>query len=87
LHVTHDAAHHRFEVHAHGGVAFLTYDRPEGRFVLLHTEVPSHLEGQGIGGHLVQAAVAFAKQQQLKFVPLCPFARSYLLRHPELTDQ
>lgn len=84
VNVSHDAVHHRFEVHAADGVAHLAYDLSDGRFVLLHTEVPPSLGGRGIGGQLVEAAVAFAQREQLKVVPTCPFARSYLRRHPEV---
>jgi hypothetical protein len=87
MRVSHDASHHRFEVHADAGVAFLTYVRSDGRLVVIHTEVPSNLGGRGLGGQLVQAAVAFAKQEHLKVVPLCPFARTYLRRHPELAEE
>ena len=86
MQVSQDSSRHRFEVHAPEGVAHLAYDLSDGRLVLIHTEVPSNLEGRGIGGQLVQAAVAFAKQEQLKVVPLCPFARTYLRRHPELAE-
>ena len=85
--VSHDAPHQRFEVRAEDGVAFLAYERRDGRLVVIHTEVPSNLGGRGIGGRLVQAAVAFAKQEQLKVVPLCPFARTYLRRHPEFAEE
>ena len=84
VHASHDASQQRFEVRTDEGVAFLTYERRDGRLVVMHTEVPSTLEGRGIGGQLVQAAVAFATQEQLKVLPLCPFARTYLRRHPEL---
>lgn len=84
--VSHDAVHHRFEVRADEGVACLAYDLSDGRLVLVHTEVPPSLGGRGIGGQLVQAAVAFAKQEQLKVVPICPFARTYLRRHPEIAE-
>jgi predicted GNAT family acetyltransferase len=86
VHVSHDASQHRFEVRADDYVAFLAYERRDGRLVVTHTEVPSNLGGRGIGGQLVQAAVAFAKQEQLRVVPLCPFARTYLRRHPELAE-
>ena len=84
--VSQDSSGQRFEVHAPEGVAYLAYDLSDGRLVLIHTEVPSTLEGRGIGGQLVQAAVAFARREQLKVVPLCPFARTYLRRHPERAE-
>jgi hypothetical protein len=45
--------------------------------------VPEALGGHGIGGQLVQAAVAYAAASGMTIVPLCPYARSWLERHPE----
>jgi predicted GNAT family acetyltransferase len=86
VHVSHDASQQRFEVRADDAVAFLAYERRDGRLVVIHTEVPANLGGRGIGGQLVQAAVALAREDQLKVLPLCPFARTYLRRHPELSE-
>jgi predicted GNAT family acetyltransferase len=55
----------RFELNVDGRVAELVY-RVEGRhLVLVHTEVPEALGGQGIGGRLVQAAVERAAAEGL----------------------
>ncbi|MGO8958993.1 MAG: GNAT family N-acetyltransferase [Streptosporangiaceae bacterium] len=76
-----DAA--RFEVSADDEIAELTYRLRASRLVLVHTEVPPSLAGRGIGGKLVQAAVSRARRDGLTIVPLCPFARSWLERHPD----
>ena len=55
--------------------------------MLVHTEVPVELEGRGIGGRLVTAAVDRAAREGLTLVPLCPFARSWLERHPEVASK
>lgn len=73
----------RFEVSIDGHVAELVYRRNGDRLVLVHTGVPEALEGRGVGGMLVQAAIERAAQQRLTVVPLCPFARRWLERHPE----
>lgn len=73
----------RFEVSIDGHVAELVYRRHGDRLVLVHTGVPEALEGRGVGGMLVQAAIERAAQQRLTVVPLCPFARRWLERHPE----
>lgn len=73
----------RFELELDGHLAELVY-RVEGeRLVLVHTGVPDELEGHGIGGRLVRAAVARAAAEGLTIVPNCPFARSWLERHPD----
>jgi predicted GNAT family acetyltransferase len=76
----------RFELTVDGAVAELIYRRRADRLVLLHTEVPKALGGRGIGGQLVQAAVERASSEGLTVVPLCPFARSWLERHPAVAE-
>jgi uncharacterized protein len=75
----------QFETRAEGqdGNAVLTYRLRAGRLVLIHTEVPRSLEGRGIGGKLVLAALDRARRDRLTIVPLCPFALSWLERHPD----
>ena len=77
----------RFEVHADGRLAELDYRRNGKRLVLVHTEVPVELEGQGIAGALVAAAVDHAAGEGMTVVPLCPFARSWLERHEDVADR
>jgi predicted GNAT family acetyltransferase len=74
---------HRFEVEVDGHLAELVYRRDGQRLVLVHTGVPDELEGQGIGGRLVRAAVARAADESLTIVPNCPFARGWLEKHPQ----
>jgi hypothetical protein len=81
--VTDRADAHRFELEAEGQTAFLTYRREPGRLALLHTEVPAELEGQGLGGTLVRAALDAARERGEHVVPLCGFAHGWLQRHPE----
>ena len=73
----------RFELNAGGAVSVLAYRRRADRLVLVHTEVPESLGGRGIAGMLVQAAVDRASHEGLTVVPLCPFARKWLERHPD----
>jgi hypothetical protein len=77
-------ARRRFEVAVDGHVAELTYDRRDGRLVLVHTGVPDEIDGRGVGIALVRAAVDAAVAGDLTMVPRCPFARRYLETHPEL---
>ena len=73
----------RFETERDGHVAFLSYLRRDGSLVLVHTEVPDELEGHGLGGALVRAAVDYAAEHDLAVVPECPFASEWLRRHPD----
>lgn len=50
--------------------------RGNDRIIIEHTEVSEKLKGQGAGKRLVDHAVNYARQNHLKIVPLCPFAKS-----------
>lgn len=81
--ITDNAAQSRFELRADGSLAELVYRLNGRRLVLIHTDVPPELEGRGFGGRLVAAAVDRAAREDLTLVPLCPFARAWLERHPD----
>jgi predicted GNAT family acetyltransferase len=59
-HVTDNQQASRFELTAGDQVAELVYRRRADRLVLVHTKVPDALEGQGVGGRLVRAAISRA---------------------------
>jgi len=77
----------RFELRADGRLAELVYHVRGDRLVLVHTEVPIEMEGHGVGGRLVTAAVDRAVREGLTLVPLCPFARGWLQRHPDAASK
>lgn len=53
------------------------------KFIIEHTEVAVNQEGKGLGKMLVKAAVEFAKDNNYKIVPLCPYAKSVFDKTPE----
>lgn len=59
----------------------LAIDR--GNLIVFHTEVSEKLKGQGIASSLLETMVAYAREHQLKVVPLCPFVHAQFKRHPE----
>jgi uncharacterized protein len=81
--VTDNTEASRLEIHADGAMAELLYRIRAGRLVLIHTEVPDSLGGRGLGGRLVLGAIGKAAHEGLTIVPLCPFARGWLERHPD----
>ena len=61
---------------AGGLLAEMTYVwSGENKFIIDHTEVSPTLEGKGIGKQLVHKAVEFARERNVKIMPLCPFAK------------
>ena len=78
-----NTAESRFELTQDGQLAELVYRLNGKRLVLIHVGVPDAFGDRGLGGQLVTAAVDRAAQDGLTLVPLCPFARSWLKRHPD----
>jgi predicted GNAT family acetyltransferase len=67
-------------------VGFILYRLDPGRITLIHTEVAPALEGKGIASQLVTGALDDIRRRGLTIVPICPFVRAYLRRHPEYAD-
>lgn len=55
-------------------------------FSIDHTFVDPEYRGQGLGDDLVEAAIAYARQNDEKIVPICPFSKKYMMEHPEVQD-
>lgn len=51
--------------------------------VVYHTEVNEKLRGQGVASQLLSEMVAYARKQNLKVVPLCPYVHAQFERHPD----
>ena len=84
--VTHNPAASRFEALVQGHLALCEYRLRDGVVAFTHTEVPAALEGQGIAGALVAAALAWCRAQGYKAQPLCSYVALYMKRHPETLD-
>lgn len=77
----------RYVVRLDGAEAEMTYSRAgEHTLIIDHTGVPDTLRGRGVGQALVQRAVEDARSEKHKIVPLCPFAKAQIARHPEWQD-
>lgn len=56
------------------------------RIIIDHTEVDSTLKGLGVGLKLIEAAIAYARENDIKILPLCPFAKSVFDKNPGYSD-
>jgi uncharacterized protein len=84
--VTRNTAASRFEVVINGHLAECVYRQEGDVLVLVHTEVPAALQGMGLAGQLVQAALDWARAEKLHVRPSCSYAASYMRRRPETHD-
>ena len=67
-------------------LGFAAYQKTGELIVFTHTEIDPGVEGQGIGGTLVRGALDDVRRQGLSVLPLCPFVRKCMTRHPEYDD-
>ena len=86
LEVRNNEAASRYEADIEGQKAFAVYQKDGDEITFTHTEVPSALEGQGVGSRLAQVALDDAKEQGLSVVPACPFIAAYIEEHPEYQE-
>ena len=70
-----------------GHEAEITWSRVnKGLIIVDHTGVPDALRGRGIGEALVRDLVEHAREAGFKLIPLCPYAKAQISRHPEWQD-
>jgi predicted GNAT family acetyltransferase len=68
-------------------IAHMTYSKwGNNKFIIDHTEVSDQLRGKGAGKQLVMAAVSYARENEMKILPLCPFAQSVFGKVKEIQD-
>lgn len=67
--------------------AEMTYTKMgEGKISIDHTFVEKQFRGEHIGKDLVEAGVNFARENNLKIIPLCPYAKAIINKTPEFQD-
>lgn len=53
------------------------------KLTVYHTEVSEEYEGRGFAKILLEKLVSYARENNLKIVPLCPYVNAQFKRHPE----
>ncbi len=67
-------------------VAELTYSLEDDVMTIDHTEVHPSKEGKGLGTKMVKHSVEFARENNRKINPLCPFAEVLFDKHDDWND-
>jgi predicted GNAT family acetyltransferase len=85
--IEHDLDAHRFTASLASGTAVLAYTsaRP-GVLELYSTYVPAADRGKGVAGRLVEAALAYARNEGLRIIPSCWYVAQWIRQHPEHAD-
>ena len=75
-------------VEQHGlATAYLSYSVDDhNQLTIWHTEVPADAQHLGVGGRLVEQALELTESMGATLRLVCPFAKDYLVRHPELRN-
>lgn len=78
----------RYEAWLDGQLAgFADYQHSDGLITFTHTEIDPAFEGRGVGSALVRFALDDVRAAGERHVlPLCPFVKGWLQRHPEYAD-
>lgn len=77
----------RYRIVVEGVEAEMTYSRAGKQLIIIdHTDVPAALRGRKVGERLVRQAVEDARREGVSIIPLCPFAKAQIERHPEWQD-
>jgi uncharacterized protein len=58
----------------------------DSKFIIDHTEVKDGFDGQGLAKKLVLAGIEFARNKNVKVMPLCPYAKSVFDKNAEYKD-
>ena len=67
-------------------LAEMVYTIPSpNKMIIEHTEVSDELRKK-VGDQLVHTAVEYARTNNIKIIPLCPFASSVFKKKPEYAD-
>ena len=58
----------------------------DDKIIIDHTEVNPGNNGKGFGKKMVAKAVEYAREKNIKIIPLCPFAKKVFDKTPEFRD-
>lgn len=64
-------------------MGYLSYEWADPtKFAILHTVVEEAFQGRGVAKSLLNATVAFARNNGLKIMPICPYAEAVFRKDP-----
>ena len=84
--ITDNTAKSRFELEEQGHTAYADYRRDNGVLSIKYVFSPEALRGHGTAGRLMDGIVESARAENLKILPICGYAASWLRKHKEHHD-
>lgn len=65
----------------------MTYSKAgSDKIIIDHTEVDENQKGKGVGKILLAKAVDYARENKIKIMPLCPFAKAIFDKDVDIRD-
>jgi len=84
--VEHNAAAQQFELRLGNLLCLLQYRLNHGKMIVYHTEVPQPLQNRGLAEQMTKAALEYARAENMRVEPRCPYTAGFLRQHPEYSD-
>ena len=88
IHITESGSSgHAFIGDENAPLAEMSYSKVgETMIIIDHTDVSESMRGQGVGRKLLDAVIQMAREKRLKFLPLCPYAKSVFDKDTSIRD-
>lgn len=64
--------------------AKIEYTEKDNCFYLIHSEVPEHLRGKGIGKELVEKTFEYLHQNKIKGIAVCSYIKAIAIKSNKL---
>jgi predicted GNAT family acetyltransferase len=61
----------------------IEYEPQGDKLLLLSTQVPPEISGQGVGSELIKQSFELIENMDLKVVPVCSFIQNWLRKNPD----
>jgi len=84
--VKHDKENERFVTEVDGHKAYLSYNIFDDKIDLTSTFTPPELRGKGVAKIVVEYAFNYAKENNLKVIPTCPYVQGFVEGNDKYKD-
>jgi len=81
-----DLNQNKFIAIVEGHEAYIEFQLEGNILDLQHTFTPRELRGKGIAGKVAEFAFEYAKKNNLKIIPTCPFIPSFLEKNEQYKE-
>lgn len=81
--VVNNLENNQFEIRRNDLIARIPYSIKDDSIGLLQTHVPDEWRGKGLAKKMAECALNYAKENNLRVIPYCPFIAKYIDEHPE----